>query len=1787
GGVEALIAAQYQQSPPPGASAPFWIRAEGGKCDLLSRAPLACMSVCFETLSRGKRTMDRSYPSPGFVEPLAAAGQSPGWAYERPAAGLTPSSSYGATHLETELLHRQTYASTHTLPTYTTSHHPTGLSGVFDTNLHSTGSSTTESSVMNFLSSIESRGLQAGPAATSLLPQFRTPPWQTGTNSSTELFLTGALPSSGTFPTPSALSSFQHPSAFPTRSFSGTSALGVQDTTYSPSNGLLSPTDPLLQIKPPQSTVPSALAFDRLGGASLAAGLPPQSSTYRSAQESAPHLLQPQFSLLPSTLGNSQQASSQPYPVFSSSIERALQRECSVIKHHQRPSSTQPVQETLPGSVQHSLQGYLPDDSDVNYQQDPSRHTPVPSSPAGDPTQAVNVNAQQETTSSSVPSPGFSSSSGVKAKDGSSKITEHPGESTEPHAQTTSSSQKQGSVIASQSQPYTSAQLPSLMSISPSQTYITSQSLLSNLNQTQAFSPGQPEKLPSIYKPLPSFVSQSENETPVSQSLIYSSSQQQVLSSAGNREEYEAQVQGLCIGNPSQNYSSSHSQGLPGASYYAQGPASASPSQNYTSGQSLASSPPFSSSRVHSLPTSSSTQDYILMQPSPGSKADGLLAQQSQKYLLSVHSPTSSTATYTQALQNSQTSVEPKQAYGKRKQDEPVFLSSKEGCGELPIQDVQALQQASVGTSAQAVTNSDIGIQSNVVYVVSKVEDRHNTQSVIRSNSRSEDQVMGLSQMSSVKDERMSSLGEHAQLVSSAHAHVTSGPKNSSPLMQSSHVALSTDQLKQHSLLLKAPAVQQENHQTQNNRVQLPDHRQVPQDQTQFVRIPNAQVLLDPTQMILLQQPLLHAGPNQSKPTGQMQPVPIQYLQMNNEIVNSAGSTRGSQQQNHQTAVSGESGKQHLAPKDGFSNPSNPHDAKQHFTLNSICFPESMLMADERNILSNVDDILAATAAACGVTPHDFKSTTSEGELPAISNAADSKCHFQLVENRHEANTFSPQNMIIPNTQTMTLTLNGTPLTGNVHKDVGGHQGFTMANSHMQHDNPKQETSEKVTNCHEKSELLAKGHCLNPSNDCSLNSNGGSVIPHNHSDFHLAGQEYDPTGLVKTDNLSKNKNQPKGIKNVKMEDGIMECSSDSLPKKKVRSKSSSKQAGEDENGQAKSQKRASQAKRQNSKSSETSSSSTPEGYDGYQQQERMRQKIREVEEKQPEVKTGFIGSFLDFLKSGPKQHFSSPPIRSPNRTRKSSVSKRLSNPLSVPLKLLPQSAQLVSPDIHTVSSTKRLDEELQKNLETLPTFSSDEDESVGKNQDLQKSISSALSSLDEPLEKKQKSESASSGEVTAQEQPSSAQTTDTKPQEQQQQQLVQKEVSAEELVKNVPPDKLAVQLTTVAIEGLTDEELSDSEGEGMYRERDEFVVKNEEIESLKITLKAGVEPPAIWKVQKALLQKFVPELRDGKRVFSATNSYLGYFGDAKTMYRRVYVKFLDTVNKREYVRVCNRKPRGCQMKALLAHSAAAPAMSDSSTLKPSTKQGLSKPRPKQPKTKAEPPPKKRKKWKEEFTTPPLDSPEAGSEDDEFTPPVPFASRFLNTRTMKETFRSFVELLISVALDADVMISLERENDELLLPHMKRVDGMITDNRRRLLPKLRVGQVFKNALDSLPELAVVTELKTDGETPTFKVRLSGKAYNRKTMKPSKSPIKVPLEYPVDQQKTQWFSLYHSLQHYKYHTYLLCMEEIALLRSRGVDLGQEETVQKCMGNRAWLEGLFDRFGELLTQVQQACL
>ncbi|XP_061522172.1 glutamine and serine-rich protein 1 isoform X1 [Phycodurus eques] len=1649
--------------------------------------------------------MDRNYPSSSFADALAPAAQlAASWAYDRGSATVKPSSSYAAAQLDAGLLQRQSYTSIQQLPTYTTAHLP-AATGALDTNIN-----TSETSIMSFLSAIESRS----PVSASLVPPFRPPPWTAGTNSSTtELYLTGALPSTATFPSPAALSSYQHTGPYTSRSYSANSSLAHQDPALSTStNGLLSQHDPLLQLKQSQTVLPTALAFN-LSGPVLGSPLPVQSSTYRSAQESAPHLLQPQFSLLPSA-PPAPHSASQSYgaAVFSGSVERALQRECSVIKHHQRPSTTQTTSEQVPNSDD-SLQGYYGSGSEVgmSYRQDRSRETPESCSPSTEKDSSHRVNGALQHKADSV-TQSYSCTTGPTAKEYCSKFASAGHEESHRLSQNlasqspehySSSGQKQNSVIANQ--------LSSLLSSTLSQNYITTHTQ----SQPSHSSSGN---LSSLYKTLPSLSSLSGNGASVSEALVYSSSP------GLSQEQYGVQVEGLCQGTLSESYSSSHSQTDPNVVYKAESKelASVTQSQRYATVQSMNSSYQPTCGQDLSIPA----QNYTLMQGSVGIKRLPVtISQQAtvqSKHIYETVSDTypSTTETLNDNISSSIKDIKP--TYGK-----PAFE-------ELPIQELQALQQVSMEGS---VANGTTAAHNNVIYIVSKMDDLHKTQSVIRDTSHSDDQLTQLN-TAQVRDERKSSRSQQHSHLSGANGQENADPKTTNSSIISSHVLLSPEPVKHHPVLIKSSEAQQ-NH----------------QDHTQFITVPSGQVLLEPNQMIFLQQPLVHNAQVPSKVVSVqglqsaqgLGPLNIQYLQMDRDMLCPTVSESQSQQA---AVVPEQSSGCPDSSKDHYSQSAihQSNNAKNHFALNSLCFSDSMLLADDRNILSNVDDILAATVAACGVTPQDLVKGTSstEVQMAVMQSPVDAKNHFQTVDITQMSPSFSTAQQTIltdTNTHSVPMTPNGTQISTD-----------------------------------------RQGQSLHHRNNPDLDTNGDGDSSENNC--HSAGQIYDPSGF---------QSSVKGnAKCIKTENGLLECQSvKDFPKKKAGSKTLTRpEASGDDNVPPKPAKRTAQAKRHISKGGDTSPSASQSVYDGCPQQERIRQKIREVEAKQPEVKNGFIGSFLDFIKSGPKQQYSPSPSRTITRPKKHVSLAR--PPPPQPCVLLPKiqtlSGSLISQQCQVTSSQhKRLNEELQKNLETLPSFSSDEEENSGKNQALRNSISSVLSALDEPSERKAKPDNHVANmalkavqvpvmplnitETCLQLMPTAAQTHTTVA-------IVTTAATRQEPKAALPPGQLAVQLTSVAIEGLTDEELSDSGGEGMYRERDEFVVRNDDIETLKGTMRAGSEPPAIWKVQKALLQKFVPELRDGKRVFSATNSYLGYFGDAKTMYQRVYVKFLDTVNKREYVRVCSQKPRckpmnslrGIQVKTLLGYTAGPFPSSPSQN-----------PRPKPLKLRAEPPPKKRRKWKEALS--PTASGSSTGED-ELNPPVPFASRLLNTRTMKETFRSFVELLVSVALDEDLMTELERANDELLLPHMRRMEGLITDNRKHLLHKLHIEQVLKTALDSFPEILVVTELTNDGETPAFKVRLGGTAYNKKTMKPYRMPNKVPQEYTVDQQKTQWFSLYHSLQHYKYHTYLMCKDEIATQRVQAGELGQEETVQKCLRNGAWLEGLFDRFGELMNQVQQAC-
>ncbi|XP_072475329.1 glutamine and serine-rich protein 1 [Notamacropus eugenii] len=1750
--------------------------------------------------------------------------------------------------------------------------------------MSSAGTNPKESSVMNFLSAMESQTTPATSGAT-LLPQFRGPSWQTGMHSSTttELFVTGALPTTGTFPSTSTLSTYQHPNTFSNRNFATTPPLTLQDSAFSNStNGILNPHDPLLQIKTSQGTIPTALAFERLGSSVLSTSMPPQSSTYRSAQESAPHLLQPQFSLLSSPLGGAQQASqaysSSVFTGSTTSIERVL-RECSVIKHHQRPSNTQSIQTQLTGS-QHSLPSYFSNASVADFQ-DTTRQPSLSCNSIGDSTQVSNGGPQQKTSQvsvglaqsypSTIPSPSYLPTS--KVKNCSTKQPPRSAKTPKPQSvmppvlkQSFSKSlHNQSSVISGQAQIYSTAQLPSLLSVSQSQNYASTQSHnVPSIVHSQVYTHNKTEKLPPLYKTL-TFSGQSQTVTSESQTISYSPDQQQVLASLTN-ENFSAQTRAISSVSQSQSYSSGHSQGLSTVSQsqvsfssQSQVLSSGSPSENYTSGQSLtltSSSLPFSSSpQVQNLPASSSTQNYISMHSSQSAQTQGSSSPQSHKFLPTAQSSPFASPVHSQTLQTNRPSSDAK-SYTKRKPDSTMYTSSKQE-DDFPVQDLQVLQQrASLESPTQRLPEGEINAQ-DPAYRISKADDRY-PQSVIRSNSCLEDQVVGVSLQKQEKEERMVSSMTHLTQSIGPVPNVSGHDiKKASNLMQTSQVNTNTKELnQQHPLLPKVHEVQVQEQHSQaihpSSQIQIQTNalRQVHQ-----LPLPNSQVLLESGyDLQIFQQSILQAGLGQVKVSTQIQPVQSSqqivhpFLQMDGPVIQSSGGH--AQQQLHpqnsevikmDLSESSKPLQQHLATKGVFNQP-NQHDSKNQFVpLGSVCFPESILLSDERNILSN-DDILAATAAACGVTPSDFAKSTANETLQTVENGDDPKSHFQQsADIRRVTPDFNSLTAMVGKSENLNnISLNGGQITINLssipiihsknlnldqkHLETSDQTITPSAVEEQQRSSDTVNKASHITNeSEEDSEAPTDGLLNNRDQEFVTSSkslSGESAVSEN--EFHMASDSSATGAHNKVSLPLMAMAQPGDMISVKTEENDQDIIQFNFQKKRLTGKGLMKE--DDNNSNQKQVKWHPQSKRQSSRGTDAclpfSSSSSECCHDGYQHQEKMRQKIREVEEKQPEVKTGFIASFLDFLKSGPKQQFSAPAVRMPNRTRRPGP-QVVRAPCHTQLPKTSSTSPAVS-EAGGFSPSRKIDE-LKKNFEALPSFSSDDEDSGGCSNDLQKSISTVLSTLDDTSDKKNKSVpeavKAAAGAIPAPPPAAVAAaatvaattttTTTTAPNAAVKQESVHKAMSpavnvSENTSSADPPklsgldldgvssDQLAKVQETAALEGCA-EENSDSGGEGQYRERDEFVVKVEDIDNLKVALKTGKEPPAIWKVQKALLQKFVPEIRDGHREFAATNSYLGYFGDAKSKYRRIYVKFIENTNKKEYVRICSKKPRSHP----LSTSRAVHSKPSSSSKVPdppapkTTKVSSMKSKAKQPKTKAEPPPKKRKKWTQELESSQSDSsPEirtSGSEEEEFDPPAPSVPRFLNTRAMKETFRSYIELLVSIALDADTMQALEKSSDELLLPHMKKIDGMLNDNRRRLLPKLHLDQSLKNALESFPELTIITrDSKAKSGGSVSKIKMNGKSYNKKTLRTSKSTTKSTQEFAVDPEKIQLCSLYHSLHHYKYHIYLICKEEISSVQKKNEDLGQEEIVQLCMKNVNWVEDLFEKFGELLNFVQQKC-
>ncbi|XP_078286616.1 LOW QUALITY PROTEIN: proline-rich protein 12-like [Rhinoraja longicauda] len=1599
--------------------------------------------------------MDRNYPASSFGDPL---GTGQGWSYDRAASGVKASLVYGgsrSSHPDTDILHRQAYATPHPLQGYAANHHPAGLSGLFETGLHHAGSTTPDASVMNLISALESRAPQPGPSASSLLSQFRTPSWQTAmhTPGPAELFISGAIPGSGTFPSSSALSAYQHPASFSGRSFPVTSSLTLQDATFSPSsNGLLSPHDPLLHIKSSQSSVPSSLAFDRLGSAVLGTGLPTQSSAYRTAQESASRHLQSQFNLLSSPLGPSDQAS-QLYntSVFSSAptagIERAIPRQDSVIKHYQRPSS---AQAQLPAS-HHSLQHYLSCGGSHGFQQMP-RHPTLSCSPLGDQSPVSNEGSQKSSQSRPehpqsyrpiIQSPGYSSTSSSSKSKSYSASRQVPRSTSTPKCQSISST--------GQSHHYSSA-TPKVSSVISS--------------QPQAYSPGPSQSLMSISQPQ-SYVTQAQNMASVTQSQGFASSQSQEMSSANKARSYSpAQLPGLASVAPIQSYSvQSEPHSTPGQSYvpaHSQGMPTASPSLSYATGHSPALSthgPSIvysSASHVQAMPDTSPSQIIRPLQSPGGSRAQSVASPgQPQKYLSSVLSPSYIQSSHSQGFQSPQPPLERTPSYGKNKSDSDLLSSERTEDEDFLIQHLLD-SESPPRVPTQGLVECEDRATKGMAYPMSKSEERYHLQSVIRTSSSLDNQVLEMS-LQGMKDKkkgerskdyvRSSSEGLATTVVHYSHQansidSLAQDIKKSVDHLQTSHLEAHAkelgqghgflqkggdpssrphrlvpdgSQLEQHGMLqgqqgqqmmldaspemqlpLAHPTSSQSSQLLQSvlthTQSQLQAQQQQQQQQQQRKVQPAMDVRLMDTQRLhseavspqlqmleahlqsqqmqghVRTHPSLLPGEPRSPrmPSDRMQPEGMsqtdsmqsqemrEYLEPDLHLESHLSQGGQVTSQQHLMPGSNESlpeDSQQVEGKDQYNAPS-PQSSKSRFVpLTSICFPDSLLQDEERNFFPGMEDMFCS--APCGGEEYSKHGAEDSGQ--PLDRSEGMKTSYDMIHSNQSYSSYCPSDT--GNGQAVHLDLDSVSMKSELESSLQSEQQGMAPHSQRPagpHDiksplttasfcSMKNKKFPKTSSLH----LLKKKDSppLMPKKtyaqeyefedeekedvpaDIRLNNRRlpdllpdlisscrSSISPVPDIDFcsgNLNGGKKRPKRASKP--KEKGPPRPRGRPRIRPLDQSHGPAIDT-PKKRGRGRGRGKKQadGENEGFKVENQAKCSKGKVQGSKASDLLPVEVTEALpmdsvvENSQTQEKIKKKIKEVEDKQPEMKSGFMASFLDFLKSGKRQQLPAT-TSSPQKGRLSSVINQgsvVSFGLAQSMLSGPLDASESDSLMSCTSPCKRFDDDLKKNLETLPSFSSDEEDSVSKNQDLQKSITSAISALYDPVDRKEtdnpehmvvvedKDLSSCPSEVSQPEQV--APPSPDFPKEP----LPEEEPSpAPESPPPPPPPpsppsppppppppppplpeeqeppspvKLAKAQDAVAICGETDEEDDESGGEGAIRKWDEFVIKIDDIKELKLAMQTGTEPPPIWRVQKASLQHFLPQVRDGQRHYASS-----------------------------------------------------------------------------------------------------------------------------------------------------------------------------------------------------------------------------------------------------------------------------------------------------------------------------
>ncbi|XP_078582843.1 uncharacterized protein LOC144865748 isoform X2 [Branchiostoma floridae x Branchiostoma japonicum] len=244
-------------------------------------------------------------------------------------------------------------------------------------------------------------------------------------------------------------------------------------------------------------------------------------------------------------------------------------------------------------------------------------------------------------------------------------------------------------------------------------------------------------------------------------------------------------------------------------------------------------------------------------------------------------------------------------------------------------------------------------------------------------------------------------------------------------------------------------------------------------------------------------------------------------------------------------------------------------------------------------------------------------------------------------------------------------------------------------------------------------------------------------------------------------------------------------------------------------------------------------------------------------------------------------------------------------------------------------------------------------------------------------------------------------------------------------------------------------------------------------------------------------------------------------------------------------------------------------------------------------------------YEESPSIPPMENPGAAARPSAASPPTvtsTSASCLRNPRDWESpsrpwgvnvnTFRVYLQTLISYSLDPSFLDEIEREGDEYFLIALKTLDRKLREAKNQVKRRATFDPQFKACVETYPYLYTESNGGMGNQTcqaclshlqATQTVNLSGRAYSRSTLNETLmekgSKVFAVCQFCGDLAQT-----FHKLHHLKYRLFRECKNEVkAVQRSKKTET-DDETCRCIISDREWVSELHEDLEEFLCRAQQ---